>query len=298
MRKAVVCLLAVVFILLYCTRISAQDRQLRHHHSIEIEVECLDIATDIIMGLNGYNLESSVFLHEADRRHFGSQRSAFFMRRVDYWAFGHVQEALRGLGEVHFETENAQFLGAQIVDAEARIVALTQEIERLSIMMAASDSLDVLIAIDARLSQVTLERNSVIGTMNVLMTQAANPVITISIHETLGERPRAVPPGFGSRITDSFMGSLRATGDVIGNFLVFFARAIIPLLIYVALALLAIWVCFRVKRKRASKQVLAAAGTGHKSTAATWVDTLETVDEAEADICAEPAKADDEGGMS
>ncbi|MCL2378832.1 MAG: DUF4349 domain-containing protein [Defluviitaleaceae bacterium] len=254
MRKIAVCFLILVLAMLVSVPVLAQDRQLRQHHSIDIEVECLDAAMEIIRGLNGYNLEASVILHESPHDR-GAQRGAFFVRRVDYWAFRHVQYVLRDMGEVHFETENAYFLGAQILDTDARITALTQEIERLSIMMAASDSLDVLIAIDARLSQVMLELNGVIGTRNVLISQAANPVIHINLSETMGERPEIVPPGFGFRVVNSFMGSLRTTGVVGGNLLVFFVRVFIPLIVFGAFGLVVVWVCVKLKRKRVGAPV-------------------------------------------
>jgi len=287
--------MAMIFALLITVPVSAQGRQLRQHHSIEIEVECLETATEIIRGLNGYNLESSVFLHESPHDR-GAWRSASFVRRVDYWAFAHVQDVLRGMGEVHFETENAQFLGAQIMDLDARLAALTQEIERLSIMMAASDSLDVLIAIDVRLSQVTWERNNVIGTRNMLLAQVASPVINIWINEAMGERPEPARAGFGSRVVDSFMDSLSATGTVAGNFLVFIARVFIPFMVYAVLALILIWVCIAVRRRRAARPMLAVAGTPLESTEewATVSDEAGTAKEVETPH--EPTMADNKEG--
>ena len=257
MRKIAICLLAMAFILITVMPVLAQDRQLRQHHSIEIEVECLETAMDILRGLNGYNLDSSVFLHESGRQ--GAQRWGHFTRRVDYWAYAHVQDALRDLGDVIYESQNAHFLGTQIIDADARIAALTQEIERLSIMLAGSESLDVLIAIDARLSQVAMERNRVIGTRNVLAAQAASPVIHINLLEVPEGRPEVVPDRFGSRVAGTFMASLRITGTVAGHLLVFAARVSIPALIYAALLFAAVYIGLKIKRRQAGTPVLEMA---------------------------------------
>jgi len=255
--------------------VTAQDRQLMLRHSISIEVECLDAAMEVIRELNGYNLEASVYLHEAPNVR-GAERSASIARRVDHWAFAHIQEALRDMGEVRHETENAQFLGAQIIDLDARLVALTEEIERLAIMMAGSDNLDMLIAIDARLSQVVLERNSVIGTRNVLISHVASPVINITLTETTGERPTPTQPGFGNRVVDSFTGSLRTTGVVAGNLLVFVARTLIPFLIYGLIMLLIVWICVKIKRKRDKRPVLAMVSAGVALGNATNVEAKES----------------------
>jgi len=274
--------MAMVFVLIMAMPVSAQDRQLRQVHSIEIEVECLEMAVEVIRGLNGYNLEASVFLNESLRH--GAERWGMFERRVDYWAYAHVQEVLRGLGDVVNESQNALFLGAQIVEADALITALTQEMERLAAMLAASDSLDVLMAIDSRLSQVTLDRNSAIGTRNVLAAQAANPVINIILNEIPEGRPPVVPDRFGSRVSGTFMTSLRTTGEVLGHMLVFVARVSVPAVIYAALAFVAIYGCVKYKRKRSGVLALQTVGAesrgehsaltaayGPETTAESWI---------------------------
>jgi len=268
MRYIVGCILAAAFIVLISMPVYAQDRQFMQHHTIEIEVECLDYATEIIRGLNGYNLDSYVFLNESSPRR--TERWANFTRRVDYWAFRHVQEVLRDLGDVIFESENAQFLGAQITDTDVRILALSQEIERLSIMMAASDSLDVLIAIDARLSQVMLQRNNLIGTRNVLLAQAVSPVIDIRLMEIPEDRPRATPPGFRSRVADSFMATWRGTLAFASSLLVLAVRASLPVLVFaVFVAVVSFWAGRMVRRRRENRLINVAAGVDAKVEATT-----------------------------
>ena len=302
MRKISMCLILVTLIMLISVPVSAQDRQFRQHHSIQMMVECLDTAMEIIRGLNGYNLDSSVFLNESAIH--GAERWAHFTRRVDYWAFRHVQEALRDMGEVLEESENAYFLGAQIVEANVRIIALTQEIERLSLMMAGSDSLDVLIAIDWRLSEVTWERNRVIGTRNVLIAQAASPIIDIWLYETPGGRPEIAPPRFGTRIADNFTASWRATRIATGHLLVFMARVSVPVLVYVALAFMVIWVCLAIKRRRAKVPVAVIAGADvpdenapHETVG--WLDApLIAVEPTDTDTPPELTAADEKEGES
>ena len=249
MRFIIGCLLLIACAVLIVVPVSAQSRPLRQTHSIVIEVECVEAALEIIRELNGYNLESSVYMQEFFGR--SPQRRANFTRRVEGWAFRHVQEVLRSLGEVQSETENAHFLGAQIMDVEARLVAISQEIERLSTMMAVSDSLDVLITIDQRLSQVTQERNQLIGRRNLLQAQAANPVIFIQLFEIPEDWPAPVPTGFGSRVANSFTDSWRGTRNVVANMLVFFVRVSIPLLVLCIWVSIAFVIYFRIKRRQA-----------------------------------------------
>ena len=246
MRLLTGCLIFITCAILFALPVSAENRQ--QTHSIELEVECLDTAMEVIHGLNGYNLESAMFVNEVFNR--SPQRVATFTRRVDNWAFRHAQEALRGLGEVLFEVENARFLGGELADVEVRLSALSQEIDRLTVMMAASDSLEVMIAIDIRLSQVTLERNRLIGRRNVLQVQAASPIIHIWMVETPEDMPDPAPPGFGSRVAESFGASWRSIRDFAGNLLVFIVRISIPLAVWIIiLTLLAIVIWFGFRRK-------------------------------------------------
>ncbi|MCL2199269.1 MAG: DUF4349 domain-containing protein [Defluviitaleaceae bacterium] len=217
----------VTFLVVVFSSTVAFGQSLSRRHSIEIEVECLEAAMAVIAGLNGYNLDSQAFFNEW-------HTWANFTRRVDDWAFRHVQEVLRSLGEVHSEWENAVELGAEISDLNTRFVVLSQEMERLSLMMAASDSLDVLIAINDRLTRVSRDRDGIIGRRNLLLSQAASPVIDIHLWQTAEDAPPPVPASFGERVSRSFLNSWGGTVRFGGNLLVFFARYGLSMVIWAA----------------------------------------------------------------
>jgi|GEM_PF-785910 len=203
-----------------------QGRELGRNHSIQIEVECILAASDIIAGLNGYNADSFVFLAEGARH-------ANFTRRVDEWAFRHVQEVLRNLGDVQFESEHSQYHGAEILNLDVRIAVLSQEMERLTLMMAASTSLDVLIAVNDRLARVSRDRDGLIGRRNFLRATAASPIIHITLIEPPDEPHEPdEPPGFGERVSRAFSNSWEQTRIFGQNALVFFARISLPLIIW------------------------------------------------------------------
>jgi len=255
MKILIKCVLAAVFVLAFAMPVDAAEhefgRQLRQTHTIEIEVECIEASMAVIRELNGYNLESSV---EANWR-------AFVTRRVDGWAFRHTQEVLRGLGEVIFEAENAWHLGAQLSDLEIRLETISQEIERLSTMMAASDSLAVLIAIDSHLSSVMWERDRLIGTRNLLMSQAGSPVINIHLFEIPEDRPLPVPLTFGRRVGDSFVNSWENLISGAGNLLVFVVRVALPAVIWAVILSIVGIAVFRVIRGYRRKLLVAQGAT-------------------------------------
>ncbi|MCL2526841.1 MAG: DUF4349 domain-containing protein [Defluviitaleaceae bacterium] len=255
MRLFIGCALFAVCCLFFTLPVSAQNRPVRQTYTIEIEVECIEAATEFIRELNGYNLTSNVFLQESTG--WGAQRRANFTRRVDSWAFRQVQEALRGMGDVLSESENAVSLSGAIIDTEARLAAISQEIERLTMMMAASDSLQILITIDSRLSQVTWERNNLMGRRNVLLSEAASPVINIMLFEIPEDRPEPTPLGFGRRVADRFSNSWYNTRSSAASFLVFLIRISIPLVVVGIIAAICIVIANNVRKKwQRSKKVI------------------------------------------
>ena len=206
----------------------ASPQALRQSHNIHITVESMEEATEIIRGLPGYNLDSSA----------GSdswQRHAQFRRRVSVEDFRLVQETLRSLGEVTFESENAAHLNARMMDLDVQIAVLDQELQRLTDMMMASATLDVLIAVNDRLTIVSRHRDSLIGQRNVLQVESQGPILHITLVENLPDAPRPAPDSFGQRIADRFMRSVTNTQQAAGNFVVGATRIALPLVTWVAI---------------------------------------------------------------
>lgn len=237
----------VTFLLLLISSKTTFAQQLNQSYNIEVEVLCIETAREIIAELNGHNLDSQASFSE-----WGSWAS--FTRRVDSWAFRHVQDVLRSLGEVQSEWENANELSMEILNLETQLAVLSQEMERLSLLMAGSESLDVLIAINDRITSVSRNRDDVIGRRNYLLSQVASPVIYIHLTEII-EDDLIEPVSFGSRVSDSFFGSLRATLQFGGNFIVFIARFGLMILIWASVVGGTAFGAYKVIRRRKQEVV-------------------------------------------
>jgi len=136
------------------------------------------------------------------------------------------------------------------MDLDAQIAATSQEIDRLSLMMARSDSLDILITIDHRITELSWHLNDLIGRRNVLYSQAASPVITIRLFEMSDAPASPTRPAFGRRVADSFLSSWQGTRTAGGHVLVFFVRVSIPLVTWGALLALTIFVFVKMKKRK------------------------------------------------
>lgn len=237
--------------------VGVQARQISRSHSIEIHVECIEAASEVISAMNGYNLDSQVHFSDAGHGgywgHRGWQpwgRRATFTRRVDAPMFRHVQEVLRDLGEVIYENEHSWYFGAEILDIETRIAVLSQEMERLSLMMAASDSLNVLIAVNDRLGVVSRNRAELTGRRNHIVAQTQQPIITITLVELPEDLPPRTPPTFRERVSRSFTNSLENTQIFFENLIVLAARISIPALIWANIIVVAVLIVKAKMKKR------------------------------------------------
>ena len=216
-------------------------------HNINIVVECVDEALEVISGLGGYNLQMDVSTFEWSD--MNPTRQAEVVRRVDASEYRLAQQLLRSLGTVTFEGESARNVGGDISDLQLRINSATGEFERISHMMSESDSLQMLITLDSRLSDIAWQRDSLIGSLNMLLAESGSAILTIHLAEDMGVFVPPPGPSFGERISASFFGSWNVTTQIAQGIVVFLVYAFIPAIVLSSL-FFPIRAIFRVLNRR------------------------------------------------
>ncbi|MCL2397623.1 MAG: DUF4349 domain-containing protein [Defluviitaleaceae bacterium] len=224
---------------------SPADSQ-RREFNIGIVVDCAEEASEIIHGLSGHNLSSTVFFYE----HGGS---AHFRRRVDIDFYDQVLNTLRSLGDVHYENESTINMAAEMLDLQARLTANGDEIARLTAIMADSATLDVLIAVEGRLSQAAWQRDLLMGRINQINNTTAYPYLNINVWEHPPE-PVLIALPFADRLGQSFVDSAINLTVLAGDFLVLLASVAIPFALIGGLAALGWIATRRVKKHFAHKE--------------------------------------------
>ena len=230
--KSFFAILGLAANLLFFTYVHAEPH-LVQTHSIGIVVDSVDDALEAIGRLGGHNLHLDVFSIEWPGMDPVTQ--AEIIRRVDGTEFRSAQQVLRSLGEVTFEHESARNVGGEISDLQLMIQSASGEFDRISYMMAASDTLSMLIALDTRLSEISWQRDFLIGSLNVLMAESGSAVLTISLAEDIGVFVPPPGPTFGERVSGSFFGSWRAVVNIAQGFAIFVAYAFIPAILLIIL---------------------------------------------------------------
>ena len=197
--------------------------QSRREFHISIVVDCVETAVDQIRSLGGISLSESVRQHT-----WGAQ--AELRRRVDSWAIDHVMAVLRSLGEVQAESESLTYYGGGISDTGARLTAANVEVGRLLEILARSESLEMLIAVERQLSSAEHQRDSLMGRMNQLNDIVAAPYLFITLREHPGEIVPFGPLPFGERLSNSFTQGVRGYGAFWGHVMVLLARMSLQLI--------------------------------------------------------------------
>jgi len=244
-KIALVGLLLMVFLLAPVRVVGSTPaaRRLGQWYAIQIRVECLATAVEVMRGLPGFDLHMHIGQHDAH-----------FSRRVDDVFFRHMQAVLRDMGEVLHENEQVRHLGIELMQLDTRINVLTQEMERLALLMAASTTIEVLNAVDIQLTRVSRDRDTNLGRRNTILNEAQTVMMEITLTERWVPTERETPT-FGQRIRNSFVASWNGMTRLGGNMIVLLARMGLPLLIWVTFAGSVTWVAVRVSKKRSAALV-------------------------------------------
>ena len=139
------------------------------------------------------------------------------------------------------------------VATESRVAALETEQARLLELMAKAETMSDLLEVEARLTDVRYELESVTTQMNVLKNQVSYGTVNLNVDEVVEYTP-VEEETFWQRISGGFMDSLRGIGDGIVECTVF-VLANLPYLLLIGAGVAAI--VFLVKRsirKRKAKK--------------------------------------------
>ena len=139
------------------------------------------------------------------------------------------------------------------VATESRVAALETEQARLLELMAKAETMSDLLEVEARLTDVRYELESVTTQMNVLKNQVSYGTVNLNVDEVVEYTP-VEEETFWQRISGGFMDSLRGIGDGIVECTVF-VLANLPYLLLIGAGVAAIvLLAKRSIRKRKAKK--------------------------------------------
>lgn len=183
-------------------------------------------------------------------------RRAYYTVRIPAEKFDAFMACTEGLGNVTNSGRTAENVTSQYTDYEAQLTSLNTQEERLLAMLAQSEDLDSLIALEARLSEVRYEIESIERSLRNLDQKISFSTVDLEIQEVELYTPTvAVQRSFGEKLSASFTKGWSRFGRQCQNFVIDLVGSLPTILLLVVLVGGGILVICKVRKKiRAKRQ--------------------------------------------
>ena len=195
------------------------DRKLIRNADLSFETDDFDaFLSDIsseTKALGGYIESSDIQGTEgqAESTYASTDRYATFTLRIPSEKLDSFLMFASGKAHLTRKTENTQDVTLQYHDIESRKKALTTEQDRLLELMAQAESMDAVIAIESRLSDIRYQLESLESNLRLYDNQVQYSTVTLSVRET-----RAFTTGTGDRLQDRIREGLKEnTGALVSD---------------------------------------------------------------------------------
>lgn len=189
-------------------------------------------------------------------------RSAYFCFRIPSDKYRSFLGAVDESGSVVRRSESTEDITSSYVDVEARIASLEAQKAKLEELREKAETLEDLLTIEGRISDVQYQLESYIAQRRLYDNQVDYCTVNVSVDEVAVYTPVNT---FGSRIRSAFGDSLDGFADFLEDFAIFLIYAL-PYLILLAVILAVVRLFFKKLPKRAPKQTKgkkAAANTDY-----------------------------------
>ena len=236
-----------------------ENRKLIQTAYIDAETENLDAVLQQldarIAELGGYIENSNVRNGSAysGERH----RSADITVRIPAKDLDSFIDKVSGLSNIVSSHKTVEDVTLNYIATESRVKALQTEETRLLELLAKADSLDDLLTVEARLTEVRTELEEVTSTLRVLENQVDYATLHLSVSEVTEFTDTTEPETVWQRIGDGFVKNLKGVGSFLEDVFVFFVTAS-PYILLIVVPPLAVFLIIRhsirKKKQKAAKQ--------------------------------------------
>lgn len=179
-------------------------------------------------------------------------RSATYVVRIPAEKLDAFLESANEKGTVTSINEEQQNVTLEYVDLESRISAFKTERESLTKLLENAESLENILAIQERLSEVNYEIENYTAQLRVLANRVSYSTVTLNIREV--ERVTEQEPTLWSRIKNRFLDNLDDLIDGLKNAVVDIVGGLPILLPIAVVAVIAVLIIRKLIKKRKAKR--------------------------------------------
>ncbi len=208
------------------------------------------VESSSINGANYYDLS----------RGRSSARSASYTLRIPSANFDALMNDLSTLGNVPYSHVYTENVTAQYYDVQARLTAYQTQEARLLELMEKAETVEDVITIEERLSELRYEIESLQSTLRNWDRRVSYSSVYLQINEVREYTPETpVVLSFGERLSRAFSGGLRAVGEFFRDALLWLVEALPALVLLAAIVSIVTLLIRRGIRRRGAKKQAAAA---------------------------------------
>lgn len=226
-------------------------------YSSNVQVETTDFEGTLakldkmVADFGGWVESSSVSgSNYADRsRGSVSRRSASFTLRIPSERFQELMSSLSDLGNVPYSHIYSENVTAQYYDVQARLTAYTAQEQRLLEMMELAETVEDVIILEDRLTEVRYRIESLQSSLNNWDRQVSFSSVYLDISEVQEYSPEPqVQPSYGERLSRALKSGWKDFTDFCQDLLLLIAESL-PGLILFAAVITAVVLAVRRRRK-------------------------------------------------
>lgn len=236
------------------TQPAVTDRKLIRTIRLNVETDTFD---DLIKQLQTTVAEMAGYIEQSDisgssmtNGNYPSRRYASITARIPSTRLDQFVQEVEGKGNVTYKSESTEDVTLQYTDLESRKKTLNTEQERIWELLEKADSIESIIALEERLSEIRYSLESMESQLRVYDNQVDYSTVYINIDEVKIFTPTA-PESIGERISKGFTANLETAKQALTTLFITFI-ATIPLwapLLMIAVVILLLYRFFSAKRK-------------------------------------------------
>lgn len=180
-------------------------------------------------------------------------RSAYLTVRIPAESVDSFTEKVSGMANVTHSSKDLEDITLSYVATESRMKALQTEEERLLVLMEQAETMSDLLEIEARLTDVRYELESVTSQLRSYDNLVSFATIYLNIEEVKEYTPVAEKTRW-EKITEGFVKSLKGVWNGFLDFVVWFVVNIPYILVFGVIIFVVIWIVRKAAKKKKVKE--------------------------------------------
>ncbi|MDD3218196.1 MAG: DUF4349 domain-containing protein [Lachnospiraceae bacterium] len=217
-----------------------EDRKLIKTESLEVETKefdtFIDTMTKKVEELGGYIEHSDISGNSAA---YNVNRYAYYTIRIPADKLAAFVTVVEENGSVTSKSENVDDVTLNYVDTESRIKSLKKEQETLMSMLEKAETIDDIIAIQSRLTDVRYQLESYESQLRTYDNQIDYSTVNMGVNEVERES-KTEDRSFGSRLKEKLSSNLYGIKTGAVEFTLWFLSSLPSILIFLAVAVILI----------------------------------------------------------